>query len=280
MRSWIARLDVAAEGVARGSPYAQRSRQRRRRRTPPSSGPRSVVSASTAGVNFSTRFSSLECAPLVIPRSPPIGVGSEEHAKDEPRDGESSTLMILRAWARSVPCQPCLSPRSCPSTPSTPSPPCSSGVALWRLGLSPQLPAVLAFIFGGVLLAVIDWKVRRLPTRLVDYTLAGVAAGLTFVVARQVGLEAARHCVAWCGPLLWRVWPDLVRVEEDARPDGARLRRRSFGDGARRAARLVRPRVRVLRRAPRTALGGDRGDWLVHQGAQVLACSSPSALRC
>ncbi len=54
------------------------------------------------------------------------------------------------------------------------------GVALWRLGLSPELPAVLAFIFGGVLLAVIDWKVRRLPTRLVYYTLAGVAAGLTF----------------------------------------------------------------------------------------------------
>jgi leader peptidase (prepilin peptidase)/N-methyltransferase len=54
------------------------------------------------------------------------------------------------------------------------------GVAFWRLGLSPELPAVLAFIFGGVLLAVIDWKVRRLPTRLVYYTLAGVGAGLMF----------------------------------------------------------------------------------------------------
>jgi len=54
------------------------------------------------------------------------------------------------------------------------------GVAFWRLGLSPELPAVLAFIFGGVLLAVIDWKVRRLPTRLVYYTLAGVTAGLMF----------------------------------------------------------------------------------------------------
>ena len=54
------------------------------------------------------------------------------------------------------------------------------GVAFWRLGLSPELPAVLAFIFGGVLLAVIDWRVRRLPTRLVYYTLAGVAAGLAF----------------------------------------------------------------------------------------------------
>ena len=53
-------------------------------------------------------------------------------------------------------------------------------VAFWRLGLSPELPAVLAFIFGGVLLAVIDWRVRRLPTRLVYYTLAGVTAGLAF----------------------------------------------------------------------------------------------------
>jgi leader peptidase (prepilin peptidase)/N-methyltransferase len=54
------------------------------------------------------------------------------------------------------------------------------GVAVWRLGLSPELPAVLAFIFGGMLLAVIDWRVHRLPTRIVYYTLAGVAAGLVF----------------------------------------------------------------------------------------------------
>jgi leader peptidase (prepilin peptidase) / N-methyltransferase len=54
------------------------------------------------------------------------------------------------------------------------------GLAFWRLGLSPELPAVLAFIFGGVLLAMIDWKVHRLPTRLVYYTLAGVTTGLTF----------------------------------------------------------------------------------------------------
>ena len=39
---------------------------------------------------------------------------------------------------------------------------------------------MLAFIFGGVLLAVIDWKVQRLPTRIVYYTLAGVGAGLIF----------------------------------------------------------------------------------------------------
>jgi leader peptidase (prepilin peptidase) / N-methyltransferase len=54
------------------------------------------------------------------------------------------------------------------------------GLAFWRLGLSPELPAVLAFIFGGVLLAVIDWKVERLPTRIVYLTLAGVGAGLIF----------------------------------------------------------------------------------------------------
>ena len=54
------------------------------------------------------------------------------------------------------------------------------GVAVWRLGLSPELPAVFAFIFGGVLLAVIDWKVHRLPTRLVYLTLAGVGSGLVF----------------------------------------------------------------------------------------------------
>lgn len=53
-------------------------------------------------------------------------------------------------------------------------------VAVWRLGLSPELPAVAAFIVGGVLLAVIDWKVQRLPTRLVYATLAGVGAGLVF----------------------------------------------------------------------------------------------------
>jgi leader peptidase (prepilin peptidase)/N-methyltransferase len=52
------------------------------------------------------------------------------------------------------------------------------GLAVWRLGLSPELPAVLAFIFGGVLLAVIDWRVQRLPTRLVYLTFVGVAGGL------------------------------------------------------------------------------------------------------
>jgi prepilin signal peptidase PulO-like enzyme (type II secretory pathway) len=52
------------------------------------------------------------------------------------------------------------------------------GVTFWRLGLSAELPAVLAFVFGGVLLAVIDWKVHRLPTKIVYYTLAGVFGSL------------------------------------------------------------------------------------------------------
>lgn len=54
------------------------------------------------------------------------------------------------------------------------------GLAVWRLGFSPELPAVLAFIFGGVLLAVIDWRVQRLPTRIIYFTAAGVGAGLVF----------------------------------------------------------------------------------------------------
>lgn len=52
------------------------------------------------------------------------------------------------------------------------------GVAVWRLGFSAELPAVLVFIFGGVLMSAIDWKVHRLPTKLVYLTLAGVGAGL------------------------------------------------------------------------------------------------------
>ena len=58
-------------------------------------------------------------------------------------------------------------------------------MAAWRLGLSPELPAVLAFIFGGVLLSVIDWRYHRLPTKLVYYTLAGVGAGLLFATVAE-----------------------------------------------------------------------------------------------
>jgi leader peptidase (prepilin peptidase)/N-methyltransferase len=75
------------------------------------------------------------------------------------------------------------------------------GVAFWRLGLSPELPAVLAFIVGGVLLAVIDWKVQRLPTRLVYQTLAGVGAGLVF--ASLVQWEWVPLATAVLGGLLF-----------------------------------------------------------------------------
>ncbi len=59
------------------------------------------------------------------------------------------------------------------------------GLTFWRLGFASELVAVFAFIFGGVLLAVIDWKVKRLPTRLVYFTLAGVAAGLLFAAVLE-----------------------------------------------------------------------------------------------
>ena len=62
------------------------------------------------------------------------------------------------------------------------------GLAFWRIGLSPELPAVFAFIFGGALLAVIDWRIQRLPSRIIYLTLAGVAAGLVFasIIERDV----------------------------------------------------------------------------------------------
>lgn len=53
-------------------------------------------------------------------------------------------------------------------------------LATWRLWMDPLLPAVLAFIFGGVLLSVIDWKHHLLPRKWVYCTLAGVSAGLVF----------------------------------------------------------------------------------------------------
>lgn len=54
------------------------------------------------------------------------------------------------------------------------------GLAIWRLGWSAELPAVLAFIFGGVLLAAIDWKAQRLPANVVYVTGAAVLTGLVF----------------------------------------------------------------------------------------------------
>jgi leader peptidase (prepilin peptidase)/N-methyltransferase len=74
------------------------------------------------------------------------------------------------------------------------------GLAVWRIGLSPELPAVLAFIVGGALLAVIDWKIQRLPTPLVYRTLAAVAGGLVF--ASLVQWEWRQLATAVAGALL------------------------------------------------------------------------------
>ncbi len=74
-------------------------------------------------------------------------------------------------------------------------------VAVWRIGFSPELPAVLAFIFGGMLLAVIDWRIQRLPTRIVYTTLAAVAGGLVF--AAIVGQDWLPLVTAVVGALLF-----------------------------------------------------------------------------
>jgi leader peptidase (prepilin peptidase) / N-methyltransferase len=74
-------------------------------------------------------------------------------------------------------------------------------VAFWRLGFSAELPAVFAFIFGGVLLAVIDWKIQRLPTRIVYSTLAAVAGGLVFAAIVERDLVPLATAVA--GALLF-----------------------------------------------------------------------------
>jgi leader peptidase (prepilin peptidase)/N-methyltransferase len=92
------------------------------------------------------------------------------------------------------------------------------GLAFWRLGFSPELPAVLAFIFGGVLLAVIDWKVQRLPTRIVYYTLAGVGVGLLF--ASLVEWDWVPLATALAGAvlfanaffLIWLVGRELIGI--------------------------------------------------------------------
>jgi leader peptidase (prepilin peptidase) / N-methyltransferase len=76
-----------------------------------------------------------------------------------------------------------------------------SGLAIWRIGLSPELPAILAFIVGGVILAAIDWRVQRLPTRIVYSTLAGVAAGLIF--ASIINREWVPLVTAVAGGLLF-----------------------------------------------------------------------------
>jgi len=82
-------------------------------------------------------------------------------------------------------------------------------VAIWRIGLSPELPAVLAFIFGGALLAVIDWKVQRLPRRIVYSTLAAVAGGLVFaalVSGNWLGLGTAALGGALFSSAFFAIW--------------------------------------------------------------------------
>jgi len=76
-----------------------------------------------------------------------------------------------------------------------------AALAVWRVGFSPELPAILAFIFGGVLLAVIDWKVQRLPSRIVYFTLAGVGVGLLF--ASLVEWKWAPLATALAGAVLF-----------------------------------------------------------------------------
>jgi leader peptidase (prepilin peptidase)/N-methyltransferase len=82
-------------------------------------------------------------------------------------------------------------------------------IASWRLWWQPELPAVLAFIFGGVLLAVIDWKYHRLPTKLVYLTLLGVLGGLAIASLIQwdwhPGVSALLGAAIYAGAMaaLW-----------------------------------------------------------------------------
>lgn len=76
-----------------------------------------------------------------------------------------------------------------------------AALAVWRLGITAELPAVLAFVVGGVLLSVIDWKVHRLPTRLVYRTLVAVAAGWVF--AAIVSNDWRSLCTAALGAMLF-----------------------------------------------------------------------------
>ncbi|WP_127792186.1 A24 family peptidase [Agromyces sp. LHK192] len=55
------------------------------------------------------------------------------------------------------------------------------GVVVWRQGVEPVLPALLAFTAAGVVLAIVDLAEQRLPNRVV--AAAGVGTGLLLVVA-------------------------------------------------------------------------------------------------
>jgi prepilin signal peptidase PulO-like enzyme (type II secretory pathway) len=75
--------------------------------------------------------------------------------------------------------------------------------------LSPELPAVLAFIFGGVLLAVIDWKIQRLPTRIV-YSRSPPCRWVGVRRDRRTGLGAAGHRSCRRAAVRQRVLPHLA----------------------------------------------------------------------
>ncbi len=98
------------------------------------------------------------------------------------------------------------------------------GLAIWRIGLSPELPAVFAFIFGGVLLAVIDWRIQRLPSRIIYFTLAGVAAGLVFASIVERDVVPLATAVARSAVVHQRLLRHLVCDHEVHRDDGARIR--------------------------------------------------------
>jgi leader peptidase (prepilin peptidase)/N-methyltransferase len=79
-------------------------------------------------------------------------------------------------------------------------------VTAWRLGPTPELAAVLAFVAGGVALAAIDLEHHRLPTPLVRVTLGLVAVGLIIAALAQGTVQplltAAVGAAIFCGMLL------------------------------------------------------------------------------
>ena len=86
---------------------------------------------------------------------------------------------------------------------------CLVAVTVVRLGFGAETPAMAAFVFGGVLLAAIDWKVRRLPRVIVYRTMAAVAAGLVFAAIVEGTwtplLTAALGAVAFAN-VFFSVW--------------------------------------------------------------------------
>jgi leader peptidase (prepilin peptidase) / N-methyltransferase len=91
------------------------------------------------------------------------------------------------------------------------------GLTAWRLGWTPELPAVLLFVAGGIVLSAIDIEHFRLPNAVV-YPLLGlvgaasvVAAGLLFTIVlltrgRGMGMGDVRLALVlgavtgWYGP--------------------------------------------------------------------------------